>query len=372
MAKDCKIGWIEALARQRGVNARSWNPVIGCSRASSGCQNCYAAGIAHRFGHHGAGVYAGLTERDGDGTPRFNGKISFCEKRLVEPLSWRKPAVVFAGDMADLFHPNVTDEMLDKIFAVMALRPDCLFLVLTKRPERMREYCSSRDGMGNAQICHAVNAIPAQLGNRHGALEMPMPNVWLGVTAENQAAADDRIPHLLATPAAKRFVSVEPMLGPADFDEIPPRALFGPLTPYCRKHHRDADCACPDRKPSLDWVICGGESGSNARPMHPDWARGLRDQCAAAAVPFFFKQWGEWAPIRTAQPDDLFDARKELIVRPDGGTSSGLSQYGDDAFVMRRVGKKAAGRLLDGREWNETPIRLVTTPDHGPKRTTCR
>lgn len=367
MAADCKIEWVAELARQRGMAPKSWNPVIGCSRASEGCRNCYAAGIAHRFGHHGFGVYAGLTDRDSDGTPRFTGKIDFSEKRLVEPLRWRKPAVVFVGDMTDLFHDNVTDEMLDRTFAVMALKQDFLFLVLTKRPERMRRHLNDAATpirIASASVDIAVGDM--RWSNPCGTDDWwPLPNVWLGVTAENQPTADARIPHLLNTPAAKRFVSVEPMLGPIN------------ITPYighnahhcrCGWHETELDgswfagkftchecgdtCSTCD---ALDWVICGGESGPGARPMHPGWARGLRDQCDEAGVPFFFKQWGEWEPFRGARPDDLFDARKALIVRPSGGTTSGLSEYNDDAFVVRRVGKKAAGRLLDGSTWDEVP-----------------
>lgn len=287
MTNKCKIEWVAELARQRGMAPKSWNPVIGCSRASEGCRNCYAAGIAHRFGHHGFGVYAGMTERDQDGTPRFNGKIDFSEKRLMEPLRWRNPAVVFAGDMADLFHDNVTDAMLDRIFAVMAQRADCLFLVLTKRPERMREYLN--DAVTPIRIASASVDIAVgdmRWSNPCGTEDWwPLPNVWLGVTAEDQQTANARIPHLLATPAAKRFLSVEPML--SNVDLVP--WLFVP-----DPHGAPADLIprMGNYDPALDWVICGGESGPGARPMHPDWARALRDQCTAAGVPFFMKQIG--------------------------------------------------------------------------------
>lgn len=366
MSNNCKIEWVAGLAQSLGFDARSWNPTIGCSRASEGCRNCYAAAIAYRFGGGGNGVYAGLTDRDGDGTPRFNGTINFSEIRLLEPLKWRKPAVVFVGDMADLFHPNVADAMLDRIFAVMALRPDCLFLLLTKRPERMREYCSSRDGMGNAQICHAVNAIPAQLGNRHGALEMPLPNVWLGVTAEDQTTADERIPHLLATPAAKRFASVEPMLGPVDLTDIyycifldslrrtplpDPDDPDDPNWPFLRYDALRGHLMRPDDigLARLDWVICGGESGPGARPMHPDWARSLRDQCQAGALPFFFKQWGEYVG-GTGDPSGFIN-----LENGEQATGSRHTHAWGTRAVSHRVGKKRAGRLLDGREWNEVP-----------------
>lgn len=329
MTNKCKIEWVAELARQRGMAPKSWNPVIGCSRASEGCRNCYAAGIAHRFGHHGFGVYAGMTERDQDGTPRFNGKIDFSEKRLMEPLRWRNPAVVFAGDMADLFHDNVTDAMLDRIFAVMAQRPDCLFLLLTKRPERMREYLNDAATpirIASASVDIAVGDM--RWSNPCGTEDWwPLPNVWLGVTAEDQPAANARIQHLLATLAVKRFVSVEPMLGPVDIGIatggwLPEEGL---------------------RTKNLDWVICGGESGPNARPMPPDWPRLVRDQCQAAGVPFFFKQWGEWAPTERAN---------EL----DGRRYREMEEWVEPTYGMYCIGKKAAGRLLDGREWDEAPV----------------
>lgn len=413
MAENCKIEWVAELARQRGMASKSWNPVIGCSRASEGCRNCYAAGIAHRFGHHGAGVYAGLTGRDGDGTPRFNGKIDFSEKRLKEPLRWRKPAVVFAGDMADIFHNNVTDAMLDRIFAVMALRPDHLFLVLTKRPERMRAYLSDKDLPYSIRETDEWRRVDSDSrGFDDGA---PLPNVWLGVTAEDQATADARTPHLLATPAAKRFVSIEPMLGPVDLRRWMPNSYectaacgyrsgrppeeercaacgwqgfgAGEFCPICGRQDfthvcpdcgEDANTGHPDT-PVVNWVICGGESGPNARPMHPDWARALRDQCVSARVPFFFKQWGESGHgavrISTGEPiirefTDFQQWVNKASTWVNGGTcvdtAGRICEIGGDmmrarderAFpvaILHKIGKKAAGRLLDGRIWDEVP-----------------
>jgi protein gp37 len=370
--KGCKIEWVAELARIRGMDSKSWNPVIGCSRASEGCRNCYAAATVDRFARKdGTGAYAGLTERDGDGVPRFNGKIDFSEARLMEPLKWRKPAVVFVGDMADLFHPNVTDEMLDRIFAVMALRPDCLFLVLTKRPERMREYLVKQCKAHNIADC-AGNISGQRLSFKLDGF--PLPNVWFGVTAESQVAADERVPHLLATPAVRRFVSAEPMLGAIN------------ITPYighnahhcrCGWHKTELDgswfagkftchkcgdaCSTYD---ALDWVICGGESGPNARPMHPDWARSLRDQCAAAGAKFFFKPWGEWTPHTPVAGGDLggdVRAGRVQIVHQTGQSDVEISiATGGRSTIpgsryMARVGKKAAGRLLDGIEHNEVP-----------------
>jgi protein gp37 len=358
MANNCKIEWVAELARIRKVDSRSWNPVIGCSRASEGCRNCYAAAMVDRFARKdGTGSYAGLTERDQNGTPRFTGKIDFSEKRLMEPLRWREPAAVFVGDMADLFHDAVTDEMLDRIFAVMALRPDCLFLVLTKRPERMREYLTrlakrepdprflrapsdAERLAGKTAWLEAIEDIDRKFIDDHGDPVWPLPNVWLGVTAENQAAADERIPHLLTTPAAKRFVSIEPMLGPMTLSDLPSVSGIG-RDLDALSDHVDPHADIPSR---LDWVICGGESGPGARPMRHDWARSVRDQCGDAGVPFFLKQLGEFEPC--APP----------IAHPASSTRKGVvtHTWGDGTYSIK-VGKKAAGRLLDGREWNEVP-----------------
>lgn len=201
---------------------------------------------------------------------------------------------IFVCAHGDLFHEGVPDEWIDRAFAVMALAPQHTFQVLTKRAERMREYLSARNGMGNAALCAAINNIPYGLGVWHGALEMPLPNVWLGVSAEDQTRTDERIPHLLATPAAVRFVSLEPLLGEIDLRRVSVRryGLLDALTPGYFTDGR------PPRL-GLDWVIAGGESGPSARPMHPDWVRSLRDQCTAAAVPFFFKQWGSGPQVTT-------------------------------------------------------------------------
>ena len=176
----------------------------------------------------------------------------------------------------------------------------------TKRPERMRQF---------------------------------MPDVWLGVTVENQAMADERIPILLATPAANRFISIEPMLGPIDFSQIPRPEQFH-RQPYGWHNY------WPKK---LHWVIVGGESGPNARPMHPDWARSIRDQCQAASVPFFFKQWGEWCPRGQDAPLDDWGNDEKYPARMFAGTAT------HPAKLMLRVGKKKAGRLLDGVEHSAFP-----------------
>ena len=275
----------------------TWNPVTGCTKVSEGCDHCYAETIAHRF----------------TGTKAYpNGfDVTLRPERLDQPLRWKRPRKVFVNSMSDLFHKDVPDDYIARVFAVMALAPQHTFQVLTKRPGRMRSLLSSE------QFESAV--FLATEGRFEGCFPWPLPNVWLGTSVENQKWADVRIPLLLDTPAAIRFLSCEPLLGPID--------LFAWNI---------------DRGMRVDWVIVGGESGPHARPMHPDWARQLRDDCLTAGIPFHFKQWGEWVTEDQA-PED--------IILP------GLSTYllGDDEPDFYKVGKKAAGREIDGQTWDEYP-----------------
>jgi protein gp37 len=245
--------------------------------------------------------------------------------------------------MSDLFHENVTDEMRDQIFAVMALCPQHVFQVLTKRPERMLSYLGASSILRTDRIVKMVGLrFPIGTEAKLQPICWPLPNVWLGVSVENRAAANERIPLLLQTPAAKRFVSCEPLLSKLTFrwarwdDHAPNLRRVKQLPPVERGGKILAGCVDHlDGLRMLDWVICGGESGPHARPMHPNWARSLRDQCAAAQVPFFLKQWGEWAPT-------------------DFSVANGGHVSGDGA--MARVGKKSAGALLDGQEYKSFPV----------------
>lgn len=323
-----------------------WNPIRGCTRVSPGCGGpgphggCYAEAIAARFSDPGQ-AFHGYAERTSKGG-RWTGKVALQEDRLLLPLGWRKPAKVFVSSTSDVFHEALSDEQIDRIFAVMALNPHLTFQVLTKRSARMRAYLkhdslSVRLGAACINLYNAtsIRAFPARklfsaLGNRFAAedpeyVPLPLRNVWIGVSVEDQQRADERVPDLLASPAAVRFLSCEPLLGPVDL-----------------KWSLYLDPADNDHRTAIDCVIAGGESGPNARPMHPDWARSLRDQCQVAGVPFFFKQWGEWMP---ASEDELLTvppARRDFL-----GKGSGEG--------MIRVGKARAGRLLDGREWSEFP-----------------
>jgi protein gp37 len=257
MGEKSKIEWTDAtwnpIRARQTVPGVAFKPKIGwhCEHVSEGCRNCYAETMNRRLG-------TGLDFKPGH---RSDVEIFLDEKMLLAPLRWTKPRRIFVNSMTDTFAEFVKDEWLDRMFAVMALAARHTFQVLTKRPERMREFCTSG---------------------------WPLPNVWLGVSAEDQATADERIPLLLETPAAVRFVSLEPLLGPIDLFHIeePSGLTFNALS---KKE------GISFRGRGLDWAIVGGESGPHARPMHPEWARDIRDQCAAAATPFFFKQWGEWA-----------------------------------------------------------------------------
>jgi protein gp37 len=193
-----------------------------------------------------------------DGEPKAFSRIKFHPERLDQPLRWKKPRRIFVGSMTDLFHEDVTDLMRDQVLGLSIGAPQHIYMLLTKRPERMHQYFNGTH---------------------------PGPNIWLGVTAENQEMADQRIPILLQTPAAKRFVSVEPMLGPVDIEQyLHDSNCVASDVPFCI-------CSEP-REVCVDWVICGGESGPGARFMHPHWVENLRDQCTEAGVPFFFKGWG--------------------------------------------------------------------------------
>ena len=328
MADNTAIEWTDA----------TWNPVTGCSIVSPGCTNCYAMRLAGTRLKH-TPSRAGLT-KDTKAGPVWNGQVRFNEGWLDQPLRWKRPRRIFVCAHGDLFAENVPDEWIDRVFAVMALSPQHTFQVLTKRAARMRAYCDNRGG----GVSRRVSMIA-----KNTLIRWPLPNVWLGVSAERQQEADERIPDLLATPAAIRFVSAEPLLGPIDFTRIVNRdpakfswlnywprlnALTGnyPLIEETRDPH-------PER---LHWIIVGGESGPGARPMHPAWARAIRDQCVAAGVPFFFKQWGEWV-TEDQSPED--------IVLP--GTSR--RHWGISQPSAYNVGKRRAGRLLDGIEHNGFP-----------------
>lgn len=256
----------------------TWNPIRGCTRISPGCGGpgphggCYAEQIAARFSDPGM-PFHGIAERTSAGG-RWTGKLALVEDALTQPLRWRKGRRIFVNSMSDLFHEKVPDTWIDRIFAVMALAPQHTFQVLTKRADRMREYMTHlHDEPARDTAKRLATAWPTGQLVPPDGVQIPLPNVWLGISAEDQRHFDERWAHLRDTPAAVTFVSMEPLLGPI---------FFRPA------------------RPGL--VIVGGESGPRARPMHIAWARSLRDQCLSAGVPFFMKQMTKKATI----PEDLF------------------------------------------------------------------
>lgn len=270
--------------------SESWNPVTGCSKVSEGCRNCYAAAMAPRLAAQGVEGYTQLPWT----YPNAASNVHLHYDRLAKPLGWRRPRTVFVNSMSDLWHEQIPDEFIDQVFAVMALCPQHTFQILTKRPERMAAYLA--DSTAHDQWEHRIEHAGFELLRERGGadypiVEAPLNNVWLGTSTENQRAADERVPHLLHTPAAVRFVSCEPLLGPLNLD--------GWLGLSCNNCGSNASmklaCVNCGEMPTeafrnLSWVIAGGESGPGYRPMDLDWARSLRDQAQSAGVAFFYKQ----------------------------------------------------------------------------------
>lgn len=263
----------------------TWNPVRGCTKVSPGCAHCYAETFAERF----RGVKGHPYEQGFD--------LRLVPEKLDAPLHWKTPRRVFVNSMSDLFQENVPDELIARVFAVMALSPQHTFQILTKRPGRMLAWFNWDEGdidvedlVGGALHDHhgiTPSGDPA-CGEEFFYFDWPLPNVWLGVSVENQHFADERIPLLLQTPAAVRFISGEPLLGPVCLTDIKQQILH--KMEGDNHIHIDAlRCVVP---PHIDWVICGGESGFGARAMQLEWARSLRDQCKAAGAAFFMKQLG--------------------------------------------------------------------------------
>lgn len=306
MSKDSKIEWTD----------HTFNPWWGCTRVSPGCAHCYAETTGHRFGVEWG---KGKTRRPAS------------EKYWREPIEWNRDAElagirsrVFCASMADVFDHEAPVGSRVRLWALIRATPWLDWLLLTKRPENI------------------LGMLPGDWGDGY-------PNVWLGTTVENQSMADERIPLLLQCPAAVRFLSCEPLLGRVYVSDLYiGREILKPLvglTWYPTPPNFKNNGITARKSEKIHWVICGGESGPGARPMHPDWARSLRDQCAAAGVPFFFKQWGEWSPGYAEHGNDI---TYDLIV--NAKQHEWLEGYG--SF---KVGKKAAGRLLDGREHNDLP-----------------
>lgn len=306
----------------------TWNPTVGCSLMSPGCTNCYAMLMARRVqgSKKRDKAYNGVTKKS-KGGPVWTGVVNVSEKALLKPLSWRKPRLVFVNSMSDLFHESLTDWDIARVWAVMAIAHRHTYQVLTKRPERMADWLRDRNTpalVGNAmQTIRSGCSLPA----------WPLENVWCGTSVEDQKRADERIPALTTVPAAVRFLSLEPLLGAVSLVE----AVQGDLAAL-RKIH---------------WAIVGGESGPKARPMHPAWARALRDEAAALDIAFFFKQVGSWAWVPDAKAREWLSLDgKRVSEHPRGTGWQGIL----------RGSKKAGGRKLDGRIHEAQPTVGVTSP----------
>ena len=389
-----------------GTIGATWNPVVGCSIVSPGCTNCYAMPMARRIQamtpDGKASHYAGTTKLVKGGKPVWTGKVVLAPKRiLAEPYARKKPHTFFVNSMGDLFHEDVPDGWIAYVWYVMYDNPHHTFIVLTKRAARMHDWvqrwcdltgdddvmtfkgvrgpdavrAAHQSGRGQLFAAYLDTLLELEGGAVPDGAAWPtfdwmqgskywpgvLPNVWLGVSAERQQEADERVPELLATPAAVRFVSAEPLLAGIDFTRI--RCQHGCTPPdYCNRCHPDGGSPTgtfDSMQMGLDWIIVGGESGRDARPMHPDWVRSIRDQCAAADVPFFFKQWGEWevANAENGRRNNysghkMPEAGKKFTwLGTDGRTANpSAHDVGAPAYAMAKVGKRRTGNTLDGRQ----------------------
>ena len=278
-----------------------WNPVRGCSLVSAGCTNCYAMRDAHRFSGPGY-PYEGLTHAV-NGRPVWTGKIMLVEDHLLDPLKWKEPSYIFTNSMSDIFHENVPFEYLYRIYAVMVLAKHHTFQNLTKRPDRRKAFLSDPETMIRVyQEAQKIKLVKCGV--------WPLPNVWEGVSAEDQKSADERVPILLQTPAALRWVSYEPALGPVDFQGEDANGqerwwLYNVESASCILGSSDPSDSSligqivkEKTRPGLDWIVLGGESGPRARPFEIQWARQVIAQAKEAHTPVFVKQ--QWWTIKRA------------------------------------------------------------------------
>lgn len=371
MSDKTKIEWADATV----------NAINGCSVVSRGCTNCYAMRLAGtRMKHHPS--REGLTI-EGKSGPVWNGSVRLHEPALLQPLRWRRPRTIFWNAHGDTFHPDVPDDWLFEMFEVIRRTPQHKHLVLTKRAGRGRAFIE-----GLTSLPRSINKYYGI--SEHRQLYQPLKNLWLGVSIEDQERANERVPDLLATPGVGRFLSIEPLLGPVDLSRIVDagaeecfdadgtrgrlNALSGAYYVECREPDGTwEDCCGPDviqrgfdegarwkGNGRIHGVIVGGESGPGARPMHPDWVRSIRDDCATADVAFHFKQWGEYLPVfdRDVEDPDWRDCGRWERERPKGrwhNLAGGTGFHGDRVVYVDRVTKRMAGRTLDGAKHDALP-----------------
>lgn len=323
MADKTLIEWTDA----------TWNPVTGCAKVSQGCKHCYAEREWPRMTKL-VPAYAGRDFTD----------VRTHVNRLDQPLRWRRPRRIFVNSMSDLFHHDVPDDFIDLVFAVVSIADRHTFQVLTKRSDRMRQYMNAPDRL--ARVRAAARRLHGNVNEVSAVPVWPPQNAWLGVSVEDQAAADERVPLLLETLAAVRWISAEPLLGQVSlhFERI------GHWNALAMKSNQ------PWATTRLHWVVVGGESGPKARPISIHWVRNLRDQCVAAGVPFLFKQWGEWGPDWDGAMTcmNCSGTKFDVAVIERGVDICGhcgceeWNEADKPLDSVARVGKKAAGRLLDG------------------------
>jgi protein gp37 len=330
------------------------NPVVGCRRISEGCRGCYAERLsATRLS--ATPRYLGLATSTPSG-PRWTGEIRFVPEDLAKPLRWKRARRIFVCDMSDLFYERVSDEQIAAVFAMMAAAKQHTFQVLTKRSARARDWISRVFGMTvrdrTLYLAGAARVLAGlELADQIATVPFPLANVWIGASVERQKEADERISELARTPAAVRFLSCEPLLELVNLR----------LLTYQDAIERDGHGGVlTTRRKVVDWIIAGGESGPTARPMHPTWARSLRDQATVAGVAFFFKQWGAWQLGSTMgvrpEADRIVLVDGSVVRTPDEATNEQRLRWAElQPTYMAEVGKKMAGRTLDGVTHHEFP-----------------
>lgn len=330
MADKADVLWTDA----------TWNVVTGCDKESAGCKNCYADRDWPRMAANPKSVYFGRVFTD----------VQCHPERLDQPLRWTRARKIFVNSTSDLFHPAVPTEYLDQVFAIMGLAfvigKQHIFQVLTKRAERMQAYLADPGTVWRVTRAMKLLGPTGGLPGENAPPTWPLPNVWVGVSVENQAMAELRIPLLQQTPAAIRWLSMEPLLGPVDLEQFRIPALV------------DGVMASP-----VDWIVVGGESGPRARPMNPTWVRSLRDQCAKLGVPFMFKQWGAWAPATYKTVEDRPDLQAWRSDDKTLGSTHWRAIHDWGNGIGSFIGAtKDMGRLLDGTLHEAMPASASLLP----------
>jgi protein gp37 len=326
-----KIEWCQ----RPGTKPEVWNVVTGCTKVSQGCKNCYAEVMHKRL----QGMSPSKYNHD------FLSGAHEHEDLLTLPLKWKTPRTVFVNSMSDLFHVDVSFHFIDAVFRVMNDLEQHTYIILTKRPDRMKAFFEWKQD------------------NSLFITWQPKSNIWLGVSIEDQKTADERIETFVKIQCPVRFLSCEPLLGPINLNHCSPWINQNTGTEIAWVDCLDSHPIGSPNKPFIDWVIVGGESGKNARPMHPNWVRSLKDQCEESNIPFFFKQWGEWMPdreftsIQEISDDPTVHKQEISLIKKNGIHDNRILLDGvtEPLYRMVKVGKKKSGNTLDGRQYLEFP-----------------